>query len=81
MTSGNLSGEPQVTQNDEAVERLGHVADAFVIHDREIVRRLDDTVERITPQGRITLRRARGLALGTLPLPPGRQRSWLMVAR
>ncbi|MBA3911406.1 MAG: carbamoyltransferase HypF [Rhodobacter sp.] len=71
MTSGNLSGEPQATGNREAVERLGHIADAYVMHDREIARRLDDSVERITPQGRIALRRARGLAPGTLPLPPG----------
>ena len=71
MTSGNLSGEPQVTQNREAVEKLGHIANAFLMHDRHIVRRLDDSVERITPQGRIALRRARGVAPGSLPLPPG----------
>ncbi|MGL4238336.1 carbamoyltransferase HypF [Tabrizicola sp.] len=71
MTSGNLSGEPQVIGNREAVEKLGHVADAFLMHDRDIERRLDDSVERITPHGRIVMRRARGLAPGTLPLPPG----------
>ena len=71
MTSGNISGEPQATGNREAVERLGGVADAFLMHDREIERRLDDSVERITPRGRLVLRRARGLAPGTLPLPPG----------
>jgi len=71
MTSGNLSGEPQAIQNREAVEKLGHIADAFLMHDRQIERRLDDSVERITPQGRIAFRRARGLAPSTLPLPQG----------
>lgn len=71
MTSANLSGEPQVIGNSEAVEKLGHVADAFLMHDRDIERRLDDSVERITAQGPMVLRRARGLAPGTLPLPPG----------
>ncbi|NNF71318.1 MAG: carbamoyltransferase HypF [Rhodobacteraceae bacterium] len=71
MTSGNLSGEPQVIGNDEARAKLATFADAFVMHDREIVRRLDDSVERITPQGPMILRRARGRVPGTLPLPPG----------
>jgi hydrogenase maturation protein HypF len=71
MTSGNVSGEPQVIGNDEAREKLGRFADAILMHDREIVRRLDDSVERITPHGPMILRRARGRVPGTLPLPPG----------
>jgi hydrogenase maturation protein HypF len=71
MTSGNVSGEPQVIGNDEAREKLGGFVDAFLMHDRDIVRRLDDSVERITPQGPMVLRRARGRVPGTLPLPPG----------
>ncbi len=71
MTSGNLSGEPQVIGNDEARAKLGAFADAFLMHDRDIARRLDDGVERITPQGPMVLRRARGRVPGTLPLPPG----------
>ncbi|GAA6200880.1 carbamoyltransferase HypF [Aquicoccus sp. SU-CL01552] len=71
MTSGNLSGEPQVIGNDEAREKLAGFADAFLMHDREIARRLDDSVERITPAGPMVLRRARGRVPGTLPLPPG----------
>jgi hydrogenase maturation protein HypF len=71
MTSGNLSGEPQVIGNDEAREKLAGFADLFVMHDREIARRLDDSVERITPSGPMVLRRARGLVPGTLPLPEG----------
>lgn len=71
MTSGNLSGEPQVTCNDEARAKLSGFADAFLMHDRDIARRLDDGVERITLEGPMVLRRARGRAPGTLTLPPG----------
>jgi len=69
MTSGNLSGEPQVIGNDEAHSKLAAFADGFVMHDRDIARRLDDSVERALP--RMVLRRARGRVPGTLPLPPG----------
>ncbi|SOB93497.1 carbamoyltransferase HypF [Rhodobacter maris] len=69
MTSGNLSGEPQVVSNDEAREKLASFADAFVMHDRAIARRLDDSVVRADPHA--VLRRARGQVPGTLPLPPG----------
>ncbi|MCR8723098.1 carbamoyltransferase HypF [Frigidibacter sp. ROC022] len=71
MTSGNLSGEPQVIGNDEARSKLSGIVDAWVMHDREIMRRLDDSVERITPQGLMVLRHARGRVPGTLPLPEG----------
>jgi hydrogenase maturation protein HypF len=69
MTSGNLSGEPQVISNAEAREKLTPFADASLLHDRDIARRLDDSVERSTPP--MILRRARGRVPGTLPLPPG----------
>ncbi|WP_372921065.1 carbamoyltransferase HypF [Roseovarius sp.] len=71
MTSGNLSGEPQVTTLDGARSKLAGFADAFLLHDRPIARRLDDSVERITPHGPMVLRHARGRAPGTTPLPPG----------
>lgn len=71
MTSGNLSGEPQVIGNDEARTKLGAFADGFLMHDRDIARRLDDSVERILPSGPMVLRRARGRVPETLPLPPG----------
>lgn len=71
MTSGNLSGEPQVTGNAEAREKLGPFADAFLMHDRDIVRRLDDGVERVPPSGPMILRRARGRVPETLALPDG----------
>lgn len=69
MTSGNLSGEPQVIGNDEAREKLADFADGFLCNDRDIARRLDDSVERADPP--MILRRARGRVPGTLPLPPG----------
>lgn len=71
MTSGNLSGEPQVIGNDEARQKLTGFADALLMHDREIARRMDDAVERVTPHGPMILRRARGRVPETLPLPPG----------
>ena len=71
MTSGNLSGEPQVTTNAEARAKLAEFADAFVLHDRAIARRLDDSVERITQAGPMVLRHARGRAPTPIPLPPG----------
>ncbi len=50
MTSANPGGEPLVIDNDEAVQRLGGIADAFVLHDRAIVVRCDDSVVRV-PRG------------------------------
>jgi hydrogenase maturation protein HypF len=71
MTSGNLSGAPQVTGNDAARTGLAGLADLIVMHDRAIARRLDDSVTRVVPSGPMVLRRARGLVPGTLPLPEG----------
>jgi hydrogenase maturation protein HypF len=71
MTSGNMSGEPQVTGNSEARAGLAELADMLVMHDRAIARRLDDSVERVVPSGPMVLRRARGRVPGTLPLPEG----------
>ena len=69
MTSGNLSDEPIATGNDEARERLGAIADGFLLHDREIVSRYDDSVVRPTLRRRIVIRRARGIAPLPLRLP------------
>ncbi len=71
MTSGNLSGEPQVIGNDEAEEKLADIVDGFLTHNRKIARRLDDSVMQNTTAGPMILRRARGLVPETLPLPPG----------
>lgn len=71
MTSGNLSGEPQVIGNDEALARLGGIADGVLSHNRDIARRLDDSVMQVTTHGPMILRRARGMVPDTLPLPSG----------
>ncbi|MGZ8610928.1 MAG: carbamoyltransferase HypF [Actinomycetota bacterium] len=68
MTSGNRSDEPICTRNDEARERLGGIADAFLVHDREIVARYDDSVVRVWRGGFVVLRRARSCAPAPIEL-------------
>ena len=68
LTSGNLSEEPQATDNADARTRLAGIADFFVQHDRAIVNRLDDSVMRVDMPGLQVLRRGRGLAPATLHL-------------
>jgi hydrogenase maturation protein HypF len=60
MTSGNISDEPLICKNDEALERLGDVADAFLMHDREIYRQVDDSILHFVDGQPAFLRRARG---------------------
>lgn len=71
MTSGNLTEEPLCRGNREAVDRLRGIADAFLLHDRDIVRRVDDSVVRASPDGFIMVRRARGWVPEPVPLPEG----------
>ena len=68
-TSGNLTDEPICTDNDEARSRLGDVADFFLLHDRPIARPLDDSVIATCAGAPIPMRRGRGLAPYTVPLP------------
>ncbi|NQT37242.1 MAG: carbamoyltransferase HypF, partial [Planctomycetes bacterium] len=71
-TSGNLSEEPMAITTEEALERLGKIADLFLTHDRPIVRPVDDSVARIGPDGLQVHRRARGFAPLPIELPsPG----------
>lgn len=69
MTSGNRSEEPIATGNEEARHRLAGIADAFLLHDRDIVARYDDSVRRVVDQAPVFLRRARGYAPLPLDLP------------
>ncbi|HJT16044.1 MAG TPA: carbamoyltransferase HypF, partial [Thermoanaerobaculia bacterium] len=62
MTSGNVSEEPIVVSNDEARERLGEIADAFLLHDRDILVRVDDSVARVLDGRPRLLRRSRAYA-------------------
>ncbi|MEO0617519.1 MAG: Sua5/YciO/YrdC/YwlC family protein, partial [Pseudomonadota bacterium] len=71
LTSGNASDEPQATDNADARERLGGIADGFLMHDRDIVNRLDDSVVAVVAGNTQVLRRARGYAPEPVPLPPG----------
>jgi hydrogenase maturation protein HypF len=61
-TSGNLSEEPIVTGNDEALERLSGLADAFLLHNRDIFMRVDDSVVRVSAGRPLFIRRSRGYA-------------------
>jgi hydrogenase maturation protein HypF len=61
-TSGNIANEPIVADETEALQRLAAVADFFLVHDRPIVRPLDDSVARIVCGRELVLRRARGYA-------------------
>jgi hydrogenase maturation protein HypF len=68
-TSGNLSGEPVITDNAEAQSRLAPIADAFLHHNRPIVRPADDPVYRVIAGSPRPLRLARGIAPVELELP------------
>ncbi len=78
MTSGNLSEEPIVADNDAAVRKLGGIADAFLVHDRDIFMRSDDSVLRVLPCSisrrmeeakQVFYRRARGYVPEPIPFP------------
>lgn len=65
MTSGNLSEEPIAIGNEEALERLSGIADLFLLHDREILQRNDDSIVRLSAGAKRIIRRSRGF----VPLP------------
>jgi hydrogenase maturation protein HypF len=60
MTSGNISDEPLICKNEKALERLSGIADAFLMHDRDIYRQVDDSVIHFVDEQPVPLRRARG---------------------
>ncbi len=60
MTSGNLSDEPIASDDADALARLGEIADLFLVHDRPIASRCDDSVARVSAGRPVVLRRARG---------------------
>jgi hydrogenase maturation protein HypF len=69
MTSANLSEEPIAIDNDEARARLGPIADAFLMHNRDILQRCDDSVAAIVDGAPQLLRRARGYVPLGIALP------------
>ncbi len=76
MTSGNAGGDPICLGNREALHALSAIADRFLLHDRDILIRADDSVARVLGDGGVQfIRRARGYVPSPLPLPdpaPGR---------
>jgi hydrogenase maturation protein HypF len=79
MTSGNLSDEPIAHDDDDARSRLGVVADAFLLHDRPIQIRCDDSIARVIRGAPMLLRRARGYVPLAIPLPRGSDQPILAV--
>ncbi len=69
LTSGNLSENPQETQNECARHNLAGIVDGFLMHNRDVVNRLDDSVVRQDRSGVSILRRARGYAPSPICLP------------
>ena len=72
MTSGNATDEPIAIGNDEAVSRLRGIADLFLLHDREVAQRSDDSVVRRVGRDIYPIRRARGF----VPAPVTLRRSF-----
>ncbi|HET9060027.1 MAG TPA: carbamoyltransferase HypF, partial [Acidimicrobiales bacterium] len=69
MTSANISDEPIAYRDAEALERLSDIADAFLVHDRPIHIRTDDSVTAVVAGRPTVLRRSRGYAPAPLELP------------
>ncbi|WP_044859401.1 carbamoyltransferase HypF, partial [Enterobacter ludwigii] len=68
MTSGNLSGRPPAITGQQALDELGDIADGFLLHNRDILQRMDDSV---MDQDGMMLRRARGFVPDAITLPAG----------
>lgn len=92
MTSGNPSEEPLCSDNKEALERLANIADYFLLHDRDIERRVDDSVvmiaklwqrdtlgQPVSVSRAVPIRRARGFAPSSIPIETPARRPILAV--
>ncbi|MCQ4334722.1 carbamoyltransferase HypF [Natronomonas sp. F2-12] len=79
MTSANLPGQPMLRSNNSIVDGLDEVADGFLLHDRRIVTRCDDSVARIVDGERRLIRRSRGFAPTAISLPNNGEMSALAV--
>jgi hydrogenase maturation protein HypF len=69
MTSGNVSDEPIAYEDEDARDRLADIADLFLLHDRPIETRTDDSVVRVAAGRPLFLRRSRGFVPGSMRLP------------
>ncbi len=79
MTSGNISSDPQCYDNQQAREKLAYLADILVMHNRDIVHRVDDSVVRVYNRQLQFLRRSRGYAPTIIPLPDGFEQNRLQI--
>ncbi len=75
LTSGNKSHQPQIIDNQQAINELGGVADYLLLHNRDIINRVDDSVVQIVANKPRIIRHARGYAPTVLPLPKGFENS------
>lgn len=78
-TSGNVTDEPIAKDNDEALERLGGIADFFIMNNRDIERRIDDSVLRVIGNEIMMIRRARGYSPAHIQVPSLRGRRILAL--
>jgi len=75
MTSGNPSDMPQCIDNEDARDQLNGITDYYLLHDRDIRNRVDDSVLRVVNNKPRMFRRARGYAPASMPLPKGFERA------
>jgi len=73
MTSANAPNQPIITENKEAIQRLGSVVDYFLVHDRDIAQRADDSVVRFMDDSPALIRRSRGYAPAPILLKKSRE--------
>lgn len=71
LTSGNQSHNPQIIDNQHALNELGKIADYFLVHNRDIINRIDDSVVQFSAGNPRIIRSARGYTPISLPLPKG----------
>lgn len=71
MTSGNISEEPIAFKNDAAIKSLGSICDFFLMHNRDIFSRFDDSVVKVFKNKEMIIRRARGYAPYPVKIKPG----------
>ena len=79
-TSGNFSDDPSCIDDGEALEKLSHIADWLLTHDRPIAHRVDDSLATVVEGRPRLLRRARGYSPSRLPLPEGFDRALELIA-
>ncbi len=69
MTSGNYPGKPIIISNEKAIQDLNEIADYYLLHNRNIINRCDDSVVKVIGASPMFLRRSRGYAPSCLNLP------------